>query len=225
MRFRCNRAEVYFLWSSSNSIHTSHSSRLLASKSSIRLTAHSHRGVEWDDSPLAVTRGWVHFGWRASVLFLFFCFTRALWLSRQGLSARFPGANIHPTCMESALIISPRNRFPISIASLDLPVPVAPKITTNDGITAFLTAACTPRTDAAMMPLFRRPADGGAHAQRAPQGERLALLPGNRPSSLWKHVTAGSDGGSFILWHRMHVVLLTFESFYLFIELISARCG
>jgi len=42
------------------------------------------------------------------------------------------------TCMESALIISPFNLFPISIASLDLPVPVAPKITTKDGAMPFL---------------------------------------------------------------------------------------
>lgn len=55
------------------------------------------------------------------------------------------------TCIESALIISPCSRFPISIASLDFPVPVAPKITTKGGITPFPSARCTPRVEAAMM--------------------------------------------------------------------------
>lgn len=79
----------------------------------------------------------------------------------------FPRGDSLPTCMESALIISPWSRFPISIASLDLPVPVAPKITTNDGTIALRTAACTLRADAAMMLLPRRPADGRAHAHWA----------------------------------------------------------
>lgn len=61
--------------------------------------------------------------------------------------------------MESALIISPWSRFPISIASLDLPVPVAPRITTKDGAIALRKAHCTVRADAAMMSLPRRPAD------------------------------------------------------------------
>lgn len=91
------------------------------------------------------------------------------------------------TCMESALIISPRNRFPISMASLDLPVPVAPRTTTRDGTTALLTATCTLRADAAMMPLA--PAGqltGGTHAQRGRSGARgWPCCPATGPPSLW----------------------------------------
>lgn len=83
----------------------------------------------------------------------------------------FPRLNTRPTCMESALIISPRSRFPISIASLDLPVPVAPKITTKDGAIALRKAHCTLRVDAAMMLTPRRPADTRAHAQHVERRE------------------------------------------------------
>lgn len=79
------------------------------------------------------------------------------------------------TCMESALIISPWSRFPISIASLDLPVPVAPKITTNDGNIALRETHCTVRADAAMMALPRHPADIRAHAQWACRWEASSV--------------------------------------------------
>ena len=46
------------------------------------------------------------------------------------------------TCIESALMISPLNFLAMSIASLDLPVPVAPKITTTGArAMAFILAA------------------------------------------------------------------------------------
>lgn len=89
------------------------------------------------------------------------------------------------TCMESALIISPRNRFPISMASLDLPVPVAPRTTTRDGTTALLTATCTLRADAAMMLLA--PAGqltDDTHAQRGRSGARgWSCCPATGPPS------------------------------------------
>lgn len=47
------------------------------------------------------------------------------------------------TCMESALIISPRSRRPISIANFDFPVPVAPSITTRGGRTLCFSVWCT----------------------------------------------------------------------------------
>lgn len=71
---------------------------------------------------------------------------------------------VFPTCIESALIISPWSRFPISIASLDLPVPVAPKITTKDGTIALRKARCTFRVEAAMMLPAQCTADDCAHA-------------------------------------------------------------
>jgi len=61
------------------------------------------------------------------------------------------------TCMESALIISPCIRWPISIANLDFPVPVEPKMTTTGG-TAVLKTQRTP--DAAMTALESGPAAG-----------------------------------------------------------------
>lgn len=86
------------------------------------------------------------------------------------------------TCMESALIISPWNRFPISMASLDLPVPVAPRITTNDGPIAVRKTRFTLPADAAMMTLSQRSADGDAHAQWAltSMGGVCYRAPGNR---------------------------------------------
>lgn len=77
----------------------------------------------------------------------------------------FPRVNTRFTCMESALIISPWNRFPISMASLDLPVPVAPRITTNDGPIALRKTHFTLPADAAMMTLPQSTADDDAHAQ------------------------------------------------------------
>lgn len=53
------------------------------------------------------------------------------------------------------------------MASLDLPVPVAPRITTNDGPIALCKAHFTLPADAAMMTLPQRAADDDAHAQWA----------------------------------------------------------
>ena len=58
------------------------------------------------------------------------------------------------TCIESALMISPCSLLPISIANLDLPVPVAPRITTKGGRTVFFRAFCMPRVVAAMTTLW-----------------------------------------------------------------------
>lgn len=102
------------------------------------------------------------------------CFIQLYWSIMAAMSRTlraFPRFNTRPTCMESALMISPWSRFPISIASLDFPVPVAPKITTNDGTIALLKAHCTLRADAAMMLLPRSPADDGAHAYWMCRGE------------------------------------------------------
>lgn len=55
------------------------------------------------------------------------------------------------------------------MASLDFPVPVAPRITTNDGLIALCKTLFTLPADAAMMTLPQRTADGLAHAQWAQQ--------------------------------------------------------
>lgn len=61
-----------------------------------------------------------------------------------------------------------------------------------------------------------------ACAARAQRRERLALLPGNRPAITvdWKRC----DGGSLILSLGRCAVMLTFESFHVFLGLICFRC-
>lgn len=53
------------------------------------------------------------------------------------------------------------------MASLDLPVPVAPRMTSTDGTIALRKTHFTLPADAAMMTLSLRPTDGVAHAQWA----------------------------------------------------------
>lgn len=98
----------------------------------------------------------------------------------------FPRVNSRLTCMESALIISPWSRFPISIASLDLPVPVAPKITTNEGTMALRKTHFTLPADAAMIVPSWRPSACAINLD----DDRLAVLLSDRQSLLWK-----PDGG------------------------------
>lgn len=108
-----------------------------------------------------------------------------------------PRVNSRPTCMESALIISPWKRFPISMASLDLPVPVAPRTTTNDGAIALRKTLFTLPADAAMMTLAQRPADDGAHAQWGADVDGRGLLLGNRQQLLRRR--DGGPCGEFLI--------------------------
>lgn len=109
--------------------------------------------------------------------------------------------------MESALIISPWNRFPISMASLDLPVPVAPRITTNDGTIALRKALFTLPADAAMMTLPQRAGDGRcACAVGADVGGR-GMFPGNRHPLLVRS-DGGPCGGFIVFRHHINMHLL-----------------
>ena len=122
----------------------------------------------------------------------------------------FPRPRSGPTCMESALIISPRSLFPTSMASLDLPVPVAPKITTNDGTVALRKAHFTLPADAAMMPLTRRPADGRAHAHWGQDtgGGLCCQATGN---GYFGNVMRGLGMGFMRPWYWICVIIQTFD--------------
>lgn len=130
---------------------------------------------------------------------------QGLWLPCQGLPPRVSSL---PTCMESALIISPWSRFPISIASLDFPVPVAPKITTNDGTIALRKAHCTLRADAAMMLLPLLPQLTPARMRSGRRDERR----GSVSQATCSRYCGNIDwwGGSFIFGDEISVTILTF---------------
>lgn len=90
--------------------------------SSLHLPAppHKHQG-----SPTITMRQRIHSSQRPS----------------QGLRVSQAGSQPHcHTCMESALTISPPSRWPSCNARVDLPVPVAPRITTRGSV------RCTPRS-------------------------------------------------------------------------------
>lgn len=77
------------------------------------------------DSPISTMRQRIHSSQRPS----------------QGLRVSQARGQQHcHTCMESALTISPPSRWPSCNARVDLPVPVAPRITTRGSV------RCTPRS-------------------------------------------------------------------------------
>lgn len=89
----------------------------------------------------------------SALLDLFYCLTEHYVCHIKDSFPPFLLSSCLPTCMESAPTISPWSRFPISIASLDFPVPVAPRTTTKAGTVARLTTRRKLPTDAAMLQL------------------------------------------------------------------------